>query len=201
MESTRENAEAGRKPDGQAGALPAKRLRADTPNQTALRPARPGRWPLPGHPTEPAEAGKPQQAAERHQAERAHGRHSTRAYQRPAGGSQFGTEHLADQFSVVLMDAQHGRRWRGGPIAQHFAHQRQDALGELLREIRDMTSIDEALALLKPELENLQASWPSDPRFPEGAMPNLTDPTLTSELLEDVKQLLLPRLLIEGSES
>jgi exonuclease SbcD len=74
-----------------------------------------------------------------------------------------------------------------------------DALGELLRELRDLDRIDDLLAEVGPELEQMRAVLPSDPRLAGGTMPDLNDAGTRMALLHDVKQLLISRLL-EGRE-
>ncbi len=112
------------------------------------------------------------------------------------------------------------------PVDQSSLNAREDALGDLWRQIQDLSSVDDALDGLRTELEDMQASWPRDPRLdsepPDGAPPNaeladsapangghpmpgrwphLGDATTRAELLDDVKQLLLARLLTSGGES
>ena len=70
-----------------------------------------------------------------------------------------------------------------------------DALGELLRDIRDLDSIDALLPEVSEEFNEMRAVLPSDPRLPDGIMPDLDDPQTRAELLDDIKQILIPRLL------
>lgn len=78
---------------------------------------------------------------------------------------------------------------------------REDALGGLLRQIRELSSVDEAIETLRDELADMQASWPCDERLDGGTLPDLDDPEQRAALLEDVKQMLLPRLLTEGGDT
>lgn len=70
----------------------------------------------------------------------------------------------------------------------------EDALGELLRAIRDTERVDDLLPELRAELAEMQKTLPNDPRLPP-TVPDLDDPDRVATLLDEAKELLLPRLL------
>ena len=75
-----------------------------------------------------------------------------------------------------------------------------DSLGELLRDIRDLADLDALLGEVSDEFEEMRQVLPSDPRLLAGSIPDFHDPETRADLLNDVKQMLIPRLLEEGGE-
>lgn len=75
---------------------------------------------------------------------------------------------------------------------------RQDALGGLLRGIRDLSLNERLLDDLQSEFEDLHRKLPADMKFGEEAI-NLDDQGTYRQALEDVKHLLLAHLLNRGA--
>jgi DNA repair exonuclease SbcCD nuclease subunit len=73
---------------------------------------------------------------------------------------------------------------------------RDDAIGELVQALRDLKGDDLALAELAPALDDLKRKLPPELRDTV----RLDDPAFLRAMLDEVEQLLLPRL-IEGAES
>lgn len=74
------------------------------------------------------------------------------------------------------------------------AFEREDALGGLLRTVRDLTADDAELAELAALFGDLRAKLPAE-LFAEGDALDPTDPERLRDLLPEVKDLLLARLL------
>jgi hypothetical protein len=71
---------------------------------------------------------------------------------------------------------------------------RDDALGHLMRTVRDIGSTPEVLAAFAAELEELQRKLPAEFRTGDDGL-DLSKPDLLAESLEDAKQLLFAQLL------
>ncbi len=80
------------------------------------------------------------------------------------------------------------------PLNLDALEERDDALGELLRQIRDLESADAALADIRTELDAMLTDGPTDPRAEQSTI-NLDDPARVQAILADAKDLLLSRLL------
>ena len=74
---------------------------------------------------------------------------------------------------------------------------RDDALGELLRGIRDVDSMEAALSEVRSDLDEMLKRLPADPRTVDSRI-NLDDPEQLQAVLSDVKDILMPRLLQSG---
>jgi len=77
---------------------------------------------------------------------------------------------------------------------------RDDSLGELLRGIRDMSSIEPALSAVRGELNDLLKIMPTDPRAVDMRI-DLDNEEQTAAMLDDVKDVLVGRLLQSGAAS
>lgn len=82
-------------------------------------------------------------------------------------------------------------------VSEDAALARDDAFGGLLRSIRDLELDSARLEILGEEVTDLSAKLPLDLRSGEEAF-DPSDPDYIRESLEDVKALLLERLLTEG---
>ncbi len=71
---------------------------------------------------------------------------------------------------------------------------RDDALGELLRSIDALRTDDDGLAAIAAELADLRLKLPADLREGDEAL-KLDDPRALAGMLDDVEQVLVPRLL------
>ena len=83
------------------------------------------------------------------------------------------------------------------PVDDRAALAREDALGGLLRAIRDLAPNAAMLAALGAEFEDLALKLPVEIRDAEDGL-DPRSPALLAEALEDVKALLLDRLLAQG---
>jgi len=77
------------------------------------------------------------------------------------------------------------------------ALRRSDALGDLLRFINDLDSVDDVMAPLRDELQALRAKLPPE-TFQGPDATDLLKPENVRETLEEAKQYLIPRLLALG---
>lgn len=74
---------------------------------------------------------------------------------------------------------------------------RDDSLGELLRGIRDMDSMEAALIEVRSDLDEMLKRLPADPRTVDTRV-DLDDPDQLLAVFADVKDILMPRLLQSG---
>ncbi len=84
-------------------------------------------------------------------------------------------------------------------VSLQEALERDDALGGLLRAIRELEVDDGPLKKLADDLSELKRKLPLELLNDEGGF-DLIGPAMRSETLEDVKELLLARLLAAGGE-
>ena len=84
-------------------------------------------------------------------------------------------------------------------VTTDAALERDDALGGLLRAIRDLEIDAGALTKLSGELEDLRQKLPAELLHGEGGY-DPTDPENLKQALEDVKELLLAQLLATSAE-
>jgi exonuclease SbcD len=77
--------------------------------------------------------------------------------------------------------------------------ERDDAIGQLARAVRDLRADDEGLLALEGELDVLKKRLPPELREGEGGA-LFEGPEAMRELLDDVEQVLLPRLLAHGGK-
>ena len=77
---------------------------------------------------------------------------------------------------------------------------RDDALGALLSKFRDPDAVAAVMKSLREELKKMLDVVPTDPRLPSDIL-DFEDPKAVEELLREVTQLLIPRLLDAGSEA
>ena len=76
---------------------------------------------------------------------------------------------------------------------------RDDALGDLLRNLSEPEAVSAAIGSLRVELKKMLDVLPTDPRLPSDIL-DFEDPKAVQELLNEVTQLLIPRLLGAGGE-
>ena len=72
--------------------------------------------------------------------------------------------------------------------------ERDDAIGQLCRSLEAMRTDDEALVSLSAELSDLRQKLPAELRDGEDAL-HLEDPRVMAALLDEVEQMVVPRLL------
>jgi DNA repair exonuclease SbcCD nuclease subunit len=91
-------------------------------------------------------------------------------------------------------------RWETrAPIDLAELAERDDAVGQLVRAVRDLRGDDTALRELAAQLQELKPKLPAELRTgPDGY--DLDDPRLVVALLDDVEQLLLPRLVLRDGQ-
>jgi DNA repair exonuclease SbcCD nuclease subunit len=85
------------------------------------------------------------------------------------------------------------------PIDLEAIADRDDAIGQLVRSIRALRNDNDELTALSSELSDLRHKLPPELRDAEDGL-RLDDPGELATLLEDVEQMLIPRLLVRGSE-
>ncbi len=84
------------------------------------------------------------------------------------------------------------------PLDVEELQKRDDAIGGLLESIQKMEEDgEEILPLIKEEFANLKSKLPEE-FLSEGDVFGLTDPDTLREVIRDVRQLLIPRLLSAG---
>lgn len=83
------------------------------------------------------------------------------------------------------------------PTGADQAEVDDEALAGLLAGLGEEAAMTEALAEVAVELAGLRAEIPSDPRLEE-SLPDLKDTALRAQLLDDVRRLLVPRLVGKG---
>lgn len=110
-----------------------------------------------------------------------------------------------NEFRSAATDRSSGDIWlekihlqTGPEIDLDKALKRDDAIGHLMRTIRDIGSTPEVIAAFAGELEELQRKLPPDFRAGEDGL-DLNNPNLLAASLEDAKQLLFARLLAPES--
>jgi DNA repair exonuclease SbcCD nuclease subunit len=115
--------------------------------------------------------------------------------------------HWQEQVQQDVVDRFDDRVWlermelRTRPAADVEAlATRDDPLGELLRGIRDMSSIAPALAEVRGELNDLLKIMPTDPRAVDMRV-DLDNEEQLAAVLDDVKDVLIGRLLRSGEAS
>ncbi len=116
-------------------------------------------------------------------------------------------QHWQQQLREMAVDRFDDRVWiekirfnTSEPLDLSSIDTPDDSLGDLLRDLSGLKDLDDVLAEIGDELKELKHVLPSDPRLPDGIMPDLTDRETRAALLEDVKQLLIPRLLTQRDE-
>lgn len=115
--------------------------------------------------------------------------------------------HWQQQMREMAVDRFDGRVWiekirfnTSLPLDLSMVDTLDDALGKLLRDIRDLEDLSDVLAEIGSDFEEIGQILPSDPRLSRSSMPDFSDSETTSILLNDIKQLLIPRLLKERGE-
>jgi hypothetical protein len=113
-------------------------------------------------------------------------------------------EHLQGEVRSLAMEAGTSGMWLEGLfIDVHGAYEldqlarREDAVGELVRYFRALQSDDDALAEVGRSLADLRQKVPLELwKDADGRPPD--DPARLRELLREVEQLVVPRVLNEG---
>jgi DNA repair exonuclease SbcCD nuclease subunit len=85
------------------------------------------------------------------------------------------------------------------PIDLEALCERDDAIGQLVRSLHAMRDDKDELAVLIDDLADLRHKLPPELRDAEDGL-RLDDPAELAALLEDVEQMLIPRLLQKGQE-
>jgi len=111
------------------------------------------------------------------------------------------SEHWQAQLLHDIVDRFNDRVWvektefrTGGAVDLEILAARDDALGELLRGIRDVDSMEAALSEVRSDLDEMFKRLPADPRSDETRV-DLDDPDQLQAVLSDIKDILMPRLL------
>ena len=109
-------------------------------------------------------------------------------------------ENWVNQVRAVGTDVSGGRAWiekvrirTKTEVDLEQALARDDAMSNLLRAVQDMASVEQALGALDADLTALKRKLPSE--LQSGDALDWDTPGARSELLEDVKGILIPRLL------
>lgn len=113
-------------------------------------------------------------------------------------------DHWTTEIRAIATDLSNGEIWIEKVAIQTQTEAdfdemlgKDDALGGLLRAIRDIGTDNQVLADLAGEFTDLHRKLPSELRAGEGAI-DLESPETLRQAIEDVKQLLLVRLLSRG---
>jgi hypothetical protein len=85
------------------------------------------------------------------------------------------------------------------PVDLHRLAEREDAIGQVVRSLLELRDHPEGRGELLSELADLRSKLPSEVREGPDAI-RLDDPALVDEMLGDIEQLVVARLLVTGDD-